>query len=98
MKKYKALIMVIVLLFTSSAFLQAESNQDEDLAKQIEDLNKKIERLEKHVQILEKQLKKYADSRIEIPQTFPKLDKIPKNWKEYEYQGVKYYLIPLSDR
>jgi predicted nucleic acid-binding Zn-ribbon protein len=68
-----------------------------DFSEQIEELHKKIEKLEKQIKNLELKLQKFAYSRVEIPKTFPRLKKIPKGWKEFEYEGLKYYLIPLKN-
>jgi len=98
MKKFKMLAIFLCVLVASLSWIQAETNKDEDsLKKQIKELKAQVEMLKKRVKFLEKQLQSLDRKGIAIPETFPKLQKIPEDWKEFEYNGMKYYIIPLKD-
>ncbi len=98
MKKFQILAIFLCVLVASLSWIQAETDKDEDsLKKQIEELKTQVEMLKKRVKILEKQLQSLDNKGIAIPKTFPKLQKIPKDWKEFEYNGMKYYILPLQD-
>ncbi len=97
MKKLPILVLFLCVLVVSQSWIQADTNrEDEDLKKQIKELKDKVEKLEKRIKILEKQLRSVELGSIAIPKTFPKLQQVPKEWKEYEYNGMKYYIIPIQ--
>ncbi len=97
MKKFKILTIFLCVLVASLSWIQAETDKDEDsLKKQIKELKAQVEMLKKRVKFLEKQLQSLDHKGIAIPKTFPKLQEIPKDWKEFEYNGMKYYIIPLK--
>jgi len=96
MKRRKILALFLCLLVACAAWIQGETNRDEDVSKQMEELQKQVTKLEKRIETLEKQLQWFAKRNVEIPETFPKLQKMPEGWKEYEYNGIKYYIIPLK--
>jgi hypothetical protein len=52
--------------------------------------------LKKRIKTLEQQLQAIAHRSVVIPKTFPKPQKIPEGWKEYEFNGMKYYISPLQ--
>lgn len=98
MKKFKILAIFLCVLVASLSWIQAETDENEDaLKKQVKELKIQVEMLKKRVNFLEKQLQSLDHKGIAIPETFPKLQKIPKDWKEFEYNGMKYYIIPLKD-
>ena len=97
MKKFKILAIFLCVLVASLTWIQAETDKNEDsLKKQIKELQNQVEMLKKRIKILEKQLQSLAKKGVVIPKTFPKLQEIPKDWKEFEYNGMKYYIIPLK--
>lgn len=96
MKKFKILVLCVSILVASSAWTRAETNTDEDLSKQIKELQNQVERLKKRIQCLEKELRSMADRSVALPKAFPKLQKIPEGWEEYEFNGMNYYIIPLQ--
>ena len=96
MKKHKILVGLICVLFISSSWIYGKADRDEDVTKQVEELQKQVTKLEKRIESLEKQLKILSKRSIEIPETFPKFQKMPKGWKQYEYNGIKFYIIPVK--
>ncbi|MGD8536658.1 MAG: hypothetical protein PVF66_12485 [Candidatus Aminicenantes bacterium] len=97
MKKFQILAIFLCVLLASLSWIQADTNNEEDsLKKQIKELKNQVEMLKKRIKILEKQLRSLAQKGVAIPKTFPKLQEVPKDWKEFEYNGMKYYIIPLK--
>jgi septal ring factor EnvC (AmiA/AmiB activator) len=97
MKKFQILTLFLCVLVVSQSWIQAETNKDEDaLKKQIKELKNQVEMLKKRIITLEKQLQAIAHRSVAIPKSFPKLQKIPEGWKEYEFNGMKYYIIPIQ--
>lgn len=98
MKKFHILAIFLCVLVASLSWIQAETDKDEDsLKKQIKELKTQVKMLKKRVKILENQLQSLSKKGVVIPKAFPKLQEIPKDWKEFEYNGMKYYIIPLKD-
>ena len=96
MKKLKTLILCLSIIVVSSVWTPAEIVTDENLSKQIEELKIQVEMLKKRIKSLEKELQSLAHRSVVIPETFPKLQQIPKGWEEYEFNGMNYYIIPLK--
>ena len=96
MKKLKILAVFLCVLLASTAWVQTETDTDENLSKQIKELKIQVEMLKKRIKVLEKQLQSLTRRGVVIPETFPKLDKIPEGWREYEFNGMKYYLVPVQ--
>ena len=96
MKKHKILVGFLCILFISSVRIYGETDRDEDVSKQMEQLQKQVTKLEKRIETLEKQLKWLSKRSVEIPETFPKFQRMPKGWKQYEYNGIKFYIIPVK--
>lgn len=97
MKKLQILTLFLCVLVVSQSWIQAETNKDEDsLKKQIKELKNQVEMLKKRIITLEKQLQAISHRSVTIPKSFPKLQKIPEGWKEYEFNGMKYYIIPIQ--
>jgi len=96
MMKKTILVIFLCILISSFSWSQAEIEKDEDVIKQVEKLTNQVEMLEKRIKSLEKQLQSVDRMRIEIPKTFPKLQKLPKGWREHEFNGLTYYIVPLS--
>ena len=97
MKKFQILVLFLCVLVVLHSWIQAETNKNEDdLKKQIRELKNQVEMLKKRIKTLEKQLQSLAHWSIAIPKTFTRLQKIPEGWKEYEYNGMKYYIIPIQ--
>lgn len=96
MKKFKIAVVCVSILLASSAWTRAETSTGENLSKQIEELKKEVEMLKKRIKILEQELQSLDHRSVAIPKTFPELQKIPEGWGEYEFNGMKYYIIPLQ--
>ena len=96
MKKHKIFVGFLCVLFISSVWIYGETDKDDEVSNQVEELRKQVTKLEKRIDTLEKQLKWLSKRSIEIPETFPKFQKIPEGWKEYEYNGIKFYIIPVK--
>jgi len=97
MKKFQILSIFLCVLVASLSWIQAETDKNEDSLKtQIKELKIQVEMLKKRIKTLEKQFQSLAHRGVAIPKTFPKLQKIPKDWKEFEYNGMKYYIIPIQ--
>ena len=96
MKKRIILVIFLLLTVACAVWAQDETNKGEDASKRIEKLQKQVTELEKRIETLEKKIKWLSKRSVEIPETFPKLHKIPKGWREHEFNGVKYYIIPVK--
>ena len=97
MVKKTILVIFLCILLASFSWSHAEIEKDEEVIKQVEKLTKQVEMLEKRIKSLEKQIQSVDRMRIEIPKTFPKLQKLPKGWREHEFNGLTYYIVPLSN-
>lgn len=97
MRKLNILGISICVLLASAAWIPADSSQDTDAQKQILELKKQVESLEKRIEDLEKKVQFLAsNTRVDIPENFPQVQKVPDNWHVFEYNGMKYYSIPLT--
>ncbi len=97
MKKFKILVLCLSIIIVSSVWTQADIHTEEDLSTQVEELKKEVEMLKKRIKILEQELQSLDHRSVAIPKTFLKLHQIPEGWEEYEFNGLKYYIIPLQD-
>ena len=96
MKKIKVATILCVFM-ASIIFIGAETNQDKEDSKQIAELVQKVELLEGRIKALEEKLQLLtSQTRVFIPESFPKIQKIPEDWSEFEFNGMKYYSIPLK--
>ena len=53
--------------------------------------------MEKRIKSLEKQFQSLDQKINKTPNIYPKFDKLSKGWRKFEYEGLSYYLVPLSD-
>jgi predicted RNase H-like nuclease (RuvC/YqgF family) len=89
-------ILLLCILTVSLSWTQDEAEKDEDAIKRIEKLTEQVEMLEKRIKSLEQQLRSLERLRIEIPKNFPKFKKLPEGWREHEFNGMTYYIVPLN--
>ena len=87
-----------VLLLTVSRLRGTVASEEpsDDVTAQLKQLQDKVLLLEKRIAALEKQpsfvtLGTPAD-------IYPKFNTIPKGWREREFNGMKYYIIPLCSQ
>lgn len=87
--------------------IRAEPGDYTDVSAEIAGLKKQISSLEERIKSLEKRLENSTIIRFDIP---PHLDKpiiktpemflrhkhLPKGWIQREFNGIPYYIIPLS--
>jgi len=92
MNKEKWMVGILCLLGMLLG-LMASPVPQEDQAKQIEELKKQLGALEQRITVLEGKLQKLT---LIIPQTFPDLKQLPKGWEKREFNGQKYYIIPIE--
>jgi len=87
--------MTVVICFFSIVLPRSDAFpiRQEDQTKQIEELKKQVGALEQRIATLENKLKKLT---LAIPQTFPDLKQLPKGWEKREFNGLKYYIIPIE--
>ena len=98
MRKAKIWVVFLCVFMAFFAWIQAETEKDRDVSKKIDELQKKILKLEKRIKFLEKQLRSFDHKSFKIPhKTYPKLQKLPKGWKEQKYEGLTYYIVPLKN-
>ena len=93
MNKLKWTAGVLCLFVIALSRIQAFPIRQEDQAKQIEELKKQVGALEQRIAILEGKLQKLT---LSIPQTFLDLKQLPKGWEKREFNGLKYYIIPIE--
>jgi septal ring factor EnvC (AmiA/AmiB activator) len=93
MKKSKWMIGIFALLLVAMSGIQAFPFRQAEPTKQIEELKKQMTALEQKVATLESRLEKL---RLAIPQTFPDLKQLPKGWEKREFNGMKYYIVPIE--
>ncbi len=86
-------MVVIIIVLTATAVAGAGAGQDR--APGLEDLQKKIAALEERVAGLEEKLQKVT---VSIPQSFPNLKSLPEGWSRFQFNGLDYYVIPLSQK
>jgi hypothetical protein len=96
MKNHKIFVGFLCVLFISSLWIYGETDREKDISKQMEKLQEQVTKLEKKIESLEKKLKWLSKRSVEIPETFPKFRRMPKGWKQYEYNGIKFYIIPVK--
>ncbi len=95
MKKYTVLIISLCVLFASTTLLHAESNQDIDRQLKIVQLKNQIYQLKQQLEILEKKLQLLTRNiYVYMPEHFPNAQRIPEDWRVYEYNGMMYISIP----
>ena len=92
----KVMALSLCILVACAVWIHGDTHKNEDVEKQMEELQEQITKLEKRIEILEKQLKRLSKRSVEIPETFPKFQRMPKGWKQYEYNGIKFYIIPVK--
>lgn len=93
----KAIFVLFLCFLTASlSWAQEKTDKEKNERNQIEKLTKQVEMLEKRIKSLEKQLRSMDRMQVETPKTFPKLQKLPQGWREHEFNGMTYYIVPLS--
>ena len=97
MRKFKTLAVFFCFLLASLMYVPAETNQDQEDSKKILELSERVELLEGRIKALEQKLQMLAtQTRVLIPESFPQIQKIPDDWSEFEFNGMKYFSIPLK--
>ena len=106
--KRKVLILVLVifaiglLAFYVADRVAAATEQQKSAANSAQDLNSRVGKLEAQVAALQAQIKvlasKASSQVLAVPRThvFPG-NKIPPGAKEREFNGMKYWIIPLNE-
>jgi hypothetical protein len=76
--------------------LGAEEKQPNDVMAQFEQLRDRVAKLEARIKQLEKKPTYITvpDSRLPLPA----MRTIPDGWQEREFNGMKYYLVPLNSK
>ena len=97
MKKTIILVILFCVLAAPISWSQTKIEKDEDILKQVIKLKKQVEILEKHVKSLEKQLNSFERKSRKFPEILPKFKKLPDGWREVEYGGLTYYIVPLAN-
>jgi hypothetical protein len=65
-----------------------------DVPEQVAELQKKLANLESRIAALEKR-----PAYVTVPgQAFHRMPTVPKNWGEKEFNGIKYYIVPLDTK
>ncbi len=95
MKKTIIFLIFFCILVAPISWSQTKTEEDEDMSKQVIELKKQVTKLEKRIKSLEKQLQSFENRMNKIPYNYPKFKKLPEGWKEYKYEGLTYYLVPL---
>jgi uncharacterized coiled-coil protein SlyX len=93
MNKWKWMVVAICLISIALPRIHAFPIWQEDQTKQIEELKKQVGALEQRIATLESKLQKLT---LAIPQTFPDLKQLPKGWEKREFNGLRYYIIPIE--
>ena len=88
-------ILLVSLLITSLVMAIPTDNPDQGV--EIEALMTKVKALEARILLIEARMKKLEYQSVSIPSSFPRMQKIPKGWTQKEFNGMKYYVIPVSN-
>ncbi|MCJ7580966.1 MAG: hypothetical protein MUP98_10585 [Candidatus Aminicenantes bacterium] len=97
MKKTIIFIIFFCVMSAPISWSKTETGKDKDISKQVVELKQQIKKLENRIESLEKQLRLLDQKVSKTPHIYPRFKNLPKGWKEYEYEGLKYYLVPLAD-
>lgn len=94
------LVMFVMICLVSNSLLSAP--QSEPSPANVKALLKRVEQLEKRVAELEETRKltvlpTQAPVQLQgLPQHVPPASTIPRDWKENQINGIKYYIVPLA--
>jgi hypothetical protein len=101
MKRIHHLMIVAVVLIATTVYAQRRANELPAVPKAYADVLEKVERLENQVARLEAEVRALRSRRNII--TTPAVPAIPSQplppgWREGEYRGMKYYIVPCDDK
>jgi hypothetical protein len=106
MKKIMTLLVIVGVTSIGANAVSSEKNaasnlpEEKTLEEQVKELTEMVSDLKEQIKDLEKELDKIKSIPyygIIDPSRFPKMKKIPKNWRKREFNGMTFYLIPLDD-
>ncbi len=97
MKKTIIFVIFFCILAAPISWSQTKSEKDENISKQVMKLKKQVERLEKRIKSLEKQLQSFDGRSNKILKNVPQFQILPEGWREVEYEGLTYYIVPLAN-
>ena len=99
MKRSILLIGLAILVSSTMFILGTKDSSSKSTEVELKALRTQIASLEERVKKLEDQLhlsKLLKDYSVTIPQTFPKMPQVPKEWQKRKFNGIPYYVIPLQ--
>jgi len=97
MKKTIIFVIFICVLTAPISWSQTKTEKNENISKQVMKLKKQVEILEKRIKSLEKQLQSFDGRISKILKNVPRFQKLPEGWREVEYGGLTYYIVPLAN-
>jgi hypothetical protein len=86
--------MMIVLLVTTQLVIPTRAENGSNVLSELKQLRNRVAELEERIGKLEKQR-----SYVAVPQPMPvppQRRAVPENWQEREFNGLKYYIVPLD--
>jgi hypothetical protein len=93
MRKASWLVGTLCFLVFTAAVAPAGPFGQEKADPKTEELQKQVAALEARVAALEK---KIEDLTLTLPQKLPDFKQLPKGWRVREFNGMMYYIIPVS--
>ncbi len=97
MKKTIIFMIFFCILAAPISWSQTKLEKDENISKQVIKLKKQVEILEKRIKSLEKLLQSIERRSSKILKNVPKFQTLPEGWREVEYGGLTYYIVPLAN-
>jgi len=106
MKKHIAIFALVILALGLMAFFAlshiSAAGQEKSNGESSGDLSARVLKLEAQVAALETQVKDLSSKASSRVLTIPQMQnmpgsKMPPGAKEYEYGGMKYWIVPLKD-
>ncbi len=86
-------LIFLVTSFTITGNSQNNNEKYKILEKKVDSLSTRVAKLEKKVQSLEEQ--RYA-FKMPGPYLHVPHGKVPKNWKQFWFNGMPYYMVPIQ--
>lgn len=90
------LLFVALSVSAGPASSGAASAEFDELKKEISSLRERVEALEKRSIIVSRLQPRTHDFIIRLPEALRRRAYLPKGWQEREFNGITYYVIPLS--
>jgi hypothetical protein len=107
MKKIIVIVVTFCALLIVAICMGATPEKQKDVSDEIAKLKKEVLELRERIKVLEERLEKAAiiipdqqqpidDFTLKAPELFRQYRFMPKKWKQKEFNGHLYYIIPIN--